>query len=292
VFPGLIPKFELQQCHSLDKGEELKGDWYVEPKLDGLRAVLIFEKGVCKDALSRNGRPLYNMGHIIKEITDVGFRDGVLDGEVYGKNWYDTISAVRASKSERDVTKIRFVVFDYIPIKEWNSRQGKMVLSERKKILEDLFRKNKFEFVDMIEDFFVKDAGQAWELAKEFKKEGYEGAVAKRVDSVYEFDRSYNWLKLKFEEHVDLVIVGMDEGGGKNKGRLGAFICKTGKGDEVNVGGGFSDEQRDEIWKHKKKYIGRIVEVKCQEKTKDGSLRFPVVVSDEKGNIRFRDDKE
>jgi len=293
VFLGLIPKFELQQCHSLDKGEELKGEWYVEPKLDGLRAVLVFEKGVCKDALSRNGRPLYNMEHIVQEIASSGFKEGVIDGEIAGSDWNESISTVRASKSKRDIRNIHFKVFDYIPIEEWKKREGKTILKDRKILLEKLYKKfSNFKYSSDIAYYKVKNSVDAWNYAKNWRDMGYEGAVAKRVDSVYEFGRSYNWLKLKFEETYDLVIVDMQTGSGKNKDRLGAFICKTGKGEKVNVGGGFTDEQRDEIWEHKKKYIGRIVEVKCQEKTKDGSLRFPVVVSDEKGNIKFREDKE
>ena len=55
------------------------------------------------------------------------------------------------------------------------------------------------------------------------------------------------------------------------------------------MGGGYSEELRDEIWKDRSNVIGRIVEIKGDALTRaqDGeawSLRFPVFMG-------FRDDK-
>ena len=53
-----------------------------------------------------------------------------------------------------------------------------------------------------------------------------------------------------------------------------------GQGNPVNVGSGFSDEQRVKFWKHRDELIGVLCEVKYKEissdkKTKAHSLRFP-----------------
>lgn len=286
VFKDLIPKFELQQCQSLEEDEELTGNWIVQPKYDGLRAVIIFEGGRCMSILSRSGRELFNVDHIIKELTDVNFKNGVLDGELYGKDWNESISVVRASKGKRDGGAIKFYAFDYIPLNEWKSLKGTTPLVKRLEMLKNLINlPGGLVNIEQAPSQPVANAKEAWIWADKFKGVGYEGAVAKDLGSVYEFKRSENWLKLKFEESHDLEIIGYQEGSGKNKGRLGAFICKGFKGETINVGGGLSDEQREEVWKKKETYIGKIIEVKCQEKTKDGSMRFPVLV-------RFRDDKE
>jgi ATP-dependent DNA ligase len=76
----------------------------------------------------------------------------------------------------------------------------------------------------------------------------------------------------------------MELGTGKNANRLGNFIVDV-DGVKVNVGEGITDKQRDEFWQNKNKLIGKIIEVKFQEKTPDGSLRFPRFV-------RHRMDKE
>jgi DNA ligase-1 len=90
---------------------------------------------------------------------------------------------------------------------------------------------------------------------------------------------------------VDLVVVGVEEGTGKNQGRLGALVCSGvdhGKTIEVNVGSGFSDVERDGFWADRDLVVGRTVEVLADAVTQnqDGSysLRFPRF-------LRFRDDK-
>ena len=73
------------------------------------------------------------------------------------------------------------------------------------------------------------------------------------------------------------------EGTGKHAGKLGSVIVDF-EGVEVQVGSGFSDALRDQIWEDPENFIGRVIEVRYQEETPDGSLRFPTFVC-------FRNDK-
>lgn len=77
----------------------------------------------------------------------------------------------------------------------------------------------------------------------------------------------------------DIRCTGVEEGSGRNKGTLGALACDY-KGYKVNVGSGFSDEDRKRMWQHPENIIGKIVTVKYKEETKnkDGgiSIQFPV----------------
>lgn len=66
------------------KGKALKGEWLVEYKIDGVRAIIT--DGV---ALSRNGKPLHNLQNV---------SDG--DYEIFLGNWEDTVSAVRTHNAE------------------------------------------------------------------------------------------------------------------------------------------------------------------------------------------------
>jgi DNA ligase-1 len=105
------------------------------------------------------------------------------------------------------------------------------------------------------------------------------------LDSPYECKRSTAWLKLKPFIEVSLEVVNVEEGTGRNVGRLGAFVCAgndDGKRIKVNVGSGFSDSNRDSFWAshvESDNIVGQIVEVRADAVTQnqDGSysLRFP-----------------
>jgi DNA ligase-1 len=111
---------------------------------------------------------------------------------------------------------------------------------------------------------------------------GYEGIMIKDLDAPYECKRSTAWLKLKPFIEVSLEVIEIEEGTGRNVGRLGAFVCAgddDGKRIKVNVGSGFSDANRDSFWASRDQCIGNIVEVRADAVTQnqDGSysLRFP-----------------
>ncbi|MBA8881761.1 hypothetical protein [Phyllobacterium myrsinacearum] len=132
-----------------------------------------------------------------------------------------------------------------------------------------------------------------------------EGMIVKHTDAQYEKRKSYTWMKLKGEETEDLKIIGAYPGEPDTKYEhcLGGLSVNR-SGVKVDVGGGFTDAEREEIWKLYMedqaaalagdmtiaisggwKLLGRLIEVKFHEVTPDGSLRHPVFKC-------FRDDKD
>ena len=98
-------------------------------------------------------------------------------------------------------------------------------------------------------------------------------------------------MKIKPVADFDLKVIQVVEGEGKYVGMMGALLCEgfdDGKLIRVSVGSGFSDEQRAEIWKNRRKALGQTVVVMCdavtQSNTGEYSLRFPRFKT-------FRDDK-
>ena len=111
---------------------------------------------------------------------------------------------------------------------------------------------------------------------------GYEGIMLKDPTAPYECKRSAAWLKLKPFIEVSLGVINVEEGTGKNLGRLGALVCSgqdDGRDITVNVGSGFSDDQRISFWSNRDSLLGQVVEVRADAVTQnqDGtfSLRFP-----------------
>ena len=77
-------------------------------------------------------------------------------------------------------------------------------------------------------------------------------------------------------------VKALEEGTGRNEGRLGALVCEgedDGRNILVNVGSGFSDADRSTFWTDRGDVVGQIVEVRADAITQnqDGtySLRFP-----------------
>ena len=106
--------------------------------------------------------------------------------------------------------------------------------------------------------------------------------MIKDPNALYECKRSTSWLKQKPFIEVSLEVVNVEEGTGRNVGKLGALVCSgqdDGKDILVNCGSGFSDDDRSEFWDSRDSLPGQIVEVRADAVTQnqDGtySLRFP-----------------
>jgi DNA ligase-1 len=118
-------------------------------------------------------------------------------------------------------------------------------------------------------------------LLNKVDSEGYEGLMCLR-NMPYKCKRNNGILKCKVFKTADLKIIGFEEGDGRLLGTLGAIIVSY-KGNEVNVGSGYKDEEREYIWKNRDNLLGRIAEVKYKEESKDKttglvSLQFPTFV--------------
>jgi DNA ligase-1 len=135
---------------------------------------------------------------------------------------------------------------------------------------------------------------QLHRYANDMVNAGFEGIMIKDINSPYECKRNTFWMKWKPTHTYDLKVIALEEGTGRNKGRLGALVCDgydDSKRITVNVGSGFSDSDRDNLWADHVEMdcvVGKTAEVLCDAITQnqDGtySLRFPRFV-------RFRDDK-
>ena len=126
---------------------------------------------------------------------------------------------------------------------------------------------------------FFKNIYDILQLAELVCNNGNEGIVLKTLNGPYEFSRSNHWCKVKKFYTLDLPVVGWEYGKKGNKDVLGALHVEL-NGVRTKVGSGISKNQRREFMEN----LPSLVEVKYQEITKDGVLRFPVFV-------RVRDDK-
>ena len=110
-------------------------------------------------------------------------------------------------------------------------------------------------------------------------EQDWEGIMLNK-NTPYECKRTTNLIKVKKFFSADLEVVDVLEGEGRLKGTLGALVVKY-KNNTVNVGSGYDDETRKYIWDNREDMIGKIIEVKYKEVSKDKktgleSLQFPI----------------
>jgi DNA ligase-1 len=300
-----IPVFGCQLATSCDDRPEMKGLKRLEPKLDGVRALFMVEFILNRQPVvtcySRNGKVFENFDHICRQIekhADTISRkckvmghsmyDGyVLDGEVIGKSFNDLMKQARR-KSDVAATDSIFYVFDVLPLDAFREGHWNAQLEKRISTLEEmrpLF--DKMDNVDLLPHLMVnldtaEGRNQFQRYCNDKVNEGFEGVMVKEMKAPYVCKRSTDWMKYKPVHDYDLVVVALEEGTGKNEGRLGALVCEgtdDGKFIHVNVGSGFTDSQRDEFWANQSLVIGQtaVVMADAISKNQDGShsLRFP-----------------
>ena len=122
-----------------------------------------------------------------------------------------------------------------------------MSLIERKEILKKLLERQTFSLLKFSEH--IEGKGKAF--FKFALKNRLEGLVAKRKDSVYQFKRSPDWLKIKTRLRQEVVIGGftLPKGSRKYFGALIVGVYEKGKLTHVgHVGGGFNHQLLKEMY--------------------------------------------
>ncbi len=290
----MVPVFTCQLAHdSANHEKKMVGPKQIEIKLDGVRVLTVIKDGKV-EMFSRNGKQFHNFGHIIAEIEAVlkdkpAPYDLVLDGEVMSANFQDLMKQVHR-KSGGVAKDAVLHLFDMIPLDKFLEGKYEVEQSKRSQYVWHWVEANKdalehvqaldWEDVDLSspegQDRFV-------ELNKAAVDGGYEGVMIKDQQAVYECKRSHAWLKAKPFIEVTLKVVSVEEGTGRNEGRLGAIIVEgedDGYNYHLNCGSGFTDSQRDQFWTDRANLIGSLVEIRADARTQSQdsdtySLRFP-----------------
>ena len=277
VFSGLVPTFEVSLAQKFEE-KRLTGkeEVAVEPKLDGIRCFAIVEKGAAL-LYARSGKLISNFDDTIGAELSL-LPDGCYDGEIMGE---DFVALMRqAYRKDNVVTEGTYLsLFDYLPMTEWISREAVMTCRERYVTLcTNLQSAGVLKYVCHVQRYITPaNYADIKQWHDEFVEKGYEGAMIKDLSAPYKFGRGPEVMKLKAFHDADLYVIGFKEGTGRHVNSLGSILVEY-EGVEVNVGSGFDDDQRAEVWGNRDNYMGMTAEIQYQEVTPDGSLRFPTFV--------------
>jgi len=100
-----------------------------------------------------------------------------------------------------------------------------------------------------------------------------EGLMLRKPNSKYVGSRSDTLLKVKTFSDDEALVKGYLAGKGKHSGVMGSIVCELASGKTVQIGSGFSDEERKIP-----PPIGSVITFRYQELTPGGIPRFPTYV--------------
>lgn len=287
IIPNLIPEWEVQQAYPVDKYPLKVGtEFWLTQKLNGARATL-YEGQL----LARSGMPYKGLEHITDALSWLRVAGFVVDGELTLKdkgslsdNEAFRVATGVLNSDSVNKTVICYTIFDMIPVKDFDALKPQVTYKYRRDILN--------QFAERIADtdgavkvlpvlYHGTDQSKIEELLEQIVREDKEGLMI-NTDAPYRRTRHKGILKVKRFYTMDLPISRCEEGTGRLSGTLGAFVLKY-KENEVKVGSGFTDEQREQFWNNRDDMEGLLCEVKYKEISQDKgtgleSLQFPVFV--------------
>lgn len=283
VIPGLIPTWEVMLGTSIEHCKLPENTWFsLSQKLNGNRCT--YYNG---DFYTRQNKKYIGLNHIKEDIEKIpNAKDYVFDGELIYKNneglsdssAFQKGTGIANNKSDNK-EELKLVLFDVLSREEFDNKISKDTYKIRKQHLLGL-KQFETENIEIVQMFYEgTDQSEIWKWLDYCEQHDMEGCML-NLDTPYECKRTKSLMKIKKFYDFDLQIVGYEEGTGRNKGRLGAFVVDY-KGNQVKVGSGYSDEERVNFWNDRDKYIGRVITVKYKEISKDKktgleSLQFPV----------------
>jgi bifunctional non-homologous end joining protein LigD len=313
-----LPPIPLEPMYA-SIGSEIPGNgWTFEPKYDGIR-VLAFATSTDVKLMTRNGKDkAQQFPEIVASLRKLAAqtkRSLVLDGEIValidgeparfqelqGRMHVKESHMIARHSTSAPAALILFDILadgedDILIIQPWSKRRASLVKRVGKRVSPQL----------RVTDSSEGDGKKMLEMAR---RQGWEGIIAKRIDSRYEPGiRSRNWLKLKIEFRQEFVVGGYTEPRNSRE-HIGALLLGYFDKDRFiyvgHTGGGFTQKGLEEMYRRLKPLERKaspfeetpktnekahwvkpevVVEVKFNEWTADRRLRQPIFLG-------VRDDK-
>lgn len=274
---------------------ELRFPYLASPKMDGIRAYV------------RNG-VVYSRRDIALPNTMVQqmFGDKKLDdcdgelivGDPVAPDVFQVTQSFVMSKSSKIALPLRFFVFDKIPtmgidgLRPFRERLIKADMACR------AWGGGKMLAARIVRHVYVRNAGQLQTYENAMIAHGYEGVMLRDPDGFYKQGRStareHGLLKLKRVADAEAVVLGVielqhnlnekDSRGRRTShkdgkiagGKLGALRVRDKKnGAEFEIGTGFTEQERQDLWKNRTKLPGKLVRYRYQEVGTVDKPRFP-----------------
>ncbi len=293
VVPGLIPTFDVALANAYNDQTAKKVDWndnwYVSRKLDGVRCLTVIDDSGNVNFFSRAGKPFLTLDSLKPSIQKLGLTNMILDGEICmtdkdgNEDFQGIIKEIK--RKDHTIENPVYFMFDLLTQKEFDDKISETLLSDRLTTLRSYVLGGD-KFIKVLDQKLGSD-NHLENMMEISKNEGWEGLML-RKDDTYQGKRSNDILKVKKFHDNEYVVVDLEnavnrvivEGKEVDELMLKNVVIEH-KGNRVQVGSGFSHEQKRYFFENPNEILGKTITVQYFETTKNDkgeeSLRFPVM---------------
>lgn len=262
---------------SEDRLAKWKPPYICQPKYDGIRCraipLMTGEKGNEYLLVSSEENPIFSVPHLNRMFSNLGLRSE-LDGELYCHGMsFEQITSItqRTVNLHPNHEAIKFHCFDIVNDQPQMKRS---LMTENLRGISSHLIVAPFYLCESLDDVM-----RAYD---QILDAGYEGIIVRHTMAPYEKKRSTFLMKFKPKQEDEYEILGTVEEydkDGNPKDTLGALICESGDGNTFNIGTGFTDSQRSQLWDCRGILPGLRAKVQFQHLTSGKKVpRFPVFV--------------
>ena len=279
-----------------------KDDWYVSRKLDGVRCIAIFNEWGEVSLYSRSGKPFTTLNKVKEELQNLELTNMVMDGEVciVDENGDEDFQSIikEIKRKNHTIKNPLFQAFDLLTAKDFDTKTSEEDLIFRIRTLEMVLADTTLKHLKYLPQYLVKGEEMLQEWLTKSQDNNWEGLML-RKNTKYKGKRSQDILKVKKMHDEEYVVVDVEnavnrvivDGKEVDEMMLKNVIIEH-KGNRVQVGSGFSLEEKRNFFKNPHKILNKTITVQYFEETTNQngthSLRFPVVKAVyENGRVDF-----
>ena len=292
AIPDHIPEFSVALADKYNPSiVNWEDGWYVSRKIDGARCIGIVDGHGNTTFYSRTGKEFDTLGVVRDGIKALNITNVVFDGELclvdeYGNEDFQGIMK-QLKKKDHTISNPCYKIFDMISHDEFYSKRGESnkPFGLRFNNLMVTLKRNSIPCLSAVNQERIKNDEHFAEWCVEASQNGWEGLML-RADEPYKGKRSKDLLKYKsfFDDEYTVIDTKMGpfryvKDGQEVEETMLSNVTISHKGYNVDVGSGFTIEERQAFFKNPNLILGKTITVQYFEETKNQqgtiSLRFP-----------------
>jgi ATP-dependent DNA ligase len=261
-----------------DKPINYEDKVYMQPKLDGARCLIQYDKKTGVKAYTRTGKEWKNIHHITSSL-EKWFQSNqttVLDGELYNhdlRDDFETIISIIRRQTPDDIDMlesrdmVQFHCYDII-------HPDNSLFEDRNRFIKYCVGQSS-PYVHIVETTQCFTESDAKLFHQDNLEMGYEGSIL-RTNDEYQCKRSHSLRKFKDFQDAEATITSWVEGKGKRVGTIGKFMAVDADGNEFGMPVMDKFDYLQNNFKIMQGWVGKTATFTYFERTKAGSYRHPL----------------